>query len=108
MAKSAVRSGIEILMLRMGVCLDEIDSVYLAGGFGYYLDVAKAAEIGILPKEWILRTKAVGNTALSGALSYLANQDKKSLYKITKHAKEISLANDELFQEYYFKNIDFS
>ncbi len=108
MAKSAVRSGIEILMLRMGVYLDEIDSVYLAGGFGYYLDVAKAAEIGILPKEWILRTKAVGNTALSGALSYLANQDKKSLYKITKHAKEISLANDELFQEYYFKNIDFS
>lgn len=108
MAKSAVRSGIEILMLRMGVYLDEIDSVYLAGGFGYYLDVAKAAEIGILPKEWILRTKAVGNTALSGALSYLANQDKKSLYKITKHAKEISLANDELFQEYYLKNIDFS
>lgn len=108
MAKAAIRTGIEILLLHMGILYEEIDNVYLAGGFGYFLDVAKAAAIGLLPKEWIPKTKAVGNTSLKGALSYLVTQDKKSLQKIMECAEEISLANDEYFGEFYYKNMDFS
>ena len=108
MAKAAIRSGIEILLLHMGIRYEEIDNVYLAGGFGYFLDAAKAAAIGLLPKKWLSKTKAVGNTSLKGALSYLVNQDKKSLQKIMECAEEISLANDEYFGEFYYNNIDFS
>ena len=41
--------------------------VYLAGGFGYYLDVEAALAIGLLPERLRGRIRAVGNTALEGA-----------------------------------------
>lgn len=107
MAKAAVRAGIEILILHSGIRYEDIGSVFLAGGFGYYLDVKKAAGIGLLPKELTAKTTAAGNTALLGALFYLAGQDKAALNEITEHAEAISLANDGQFQELYYEYMMF-
>lgn len=69
MAKSAICAGVSIL-------LDETDGwerlqrVYLAGGFGYYLDVDKAAGIGLIPAALQGRCRAVGNASLAGAIRY--------------------------------------
>ncbi|MBD5508593.1 MAG: DUF4445 domain-containing protein [Lachnospiraceae bacterium] len=65
MAKAAIRAGVEILWEKMG--RPEIGMVYLAGGFGYYLDVEAALAIGLLPEHLRGRIQAVGNTALEGA-----------------------------------------
>ena len=65
MAKAAIRAGVEILWEKMGS--PEIGMVYLAGGFGYYLDVEAALAIGLLPERLRGRIRAVGNTALEGA-----------------------------------------
>ena len=65
MAKAAIRAGVEILWEKMGC--PEIGMVYLAGGFGYYLDVEAALAIGLLPERLRGRIRAVGNTALEGA-----------------------------------------
>lgn len=55
MAKAAVRAGIEVLCMRAGVTFQQIEQVYLAGGFGYYLDVKKPQLSGFchrsLPKR---------------------------------------------------------
>lgn len=65
MAKAAIRAGVEILWEEMGRPL--IWQVYLAGGFGYYLDAEAALSIGLLPDRLRGRIQAVGNTALEGA-----------------------------------------
>lgn len=65
MAKAAVRAGVEILWEEMG--RPEIGQIYLAGGFGYYLDVEAAIAIGLLPAYMRGRVQAVGNTSLAGA-----------------------------------------
>lgn len=65
LAKAAVFAGIEILMEKRKS--KDIDRVYLAGGFGYYLDVEDAFAIGLLPKELKGRVHTVGNTSLEGA-----------------------------------------
>lgn len=65
MAKAAIRAGVEILWEKLG--RPEIGTVYLAGGFGYYLDVEAALVIGLLPEQLRGRIQAVGNTALEGA-----------------------------------------
>ena len=49
MAKAAVCAGVELLMEAMGTDASRIDKVFLAGGFGYFLDVEKAARIGLFP-----------------------------------------------------------
>ncbi|MDE7178352.1 MAG: ASKHA domain-containing protein [Lachnospiraceae bacterium] len=65
MAKAAIRAGIEILWVEMGC--PRMDRVYLAGGFGYELDVEAAFAIGLLPVQLRGRVEAVGNTSLAGA-----------------------------------------
>ena len=65
MAKAAVRAGVEILWEEMG--RPEIGQIYLAGGFGYYLNVEAAIAIGLLPAYMCGRVRAVGNTSLAGA-----------------------------------------
>lgn len=65
MAKAAIRAGIEILWREMGC--PRVDRVYLAGGFGYELDVEAAFAIGLLPVRLRGRVQAVGNTSLAGA-----------------------------------------
>lgn len=65
MAKAAIRAGIEILWQEMGC--PRVDRVYLAGGFGYELDVEAAFSIGLLPVRLRGRVQAVGNTSLAGA-----------------------------------------
>ena len=65
MAKAAVRAGIEILHEKMGQ--PKLTHVYLAGGFGYYLDVNAAITIGLLPEHTRNIVTAAGNTSLAGA-----------------------------------------
>ena len=107
MAKAAIRAGIEILLQRSGTRPEEIGQVDLAGGFGYFLDTRKAALIGLIPEELLARTKSVGNTSLKGAQRYLLRQDSAALQQIKKSAREISLAQEDNFQELYLKHMAF-
>ena len=107
MAKAAIRAGIEILLQRSNTYWEEIGAVYLAGGFGFFLDTKKASYIGILPNKMPLKIIAAGNTSLKGAQLYLSNPDRDVLQEIKKNAREISLAQDSSFQELYLKNMAF-
>ena len=49
--------------------------MYLAGGFGTRLNIASAAEIGLIPKELAGKTRAIGNAALDGAHRALCSPD---------------------------------
>lgn len=103
MAKGAIRAGIEILLRQAGLGYADIQKVYLAGGFGYYLNVKKASCIGLLPKELTDKTVAAGNTALKGALMFLGEENLEKLKKITEKAEEVQLAQRAEFHELYLK-----
>lgn len=67
MAKAAVRAGIHFLMKHLDIeRYEEIEKVYIAGGFGFYLDKKAAAGIGLIPLEWMEKAETVGNTSLAG------------------------------------------
>lgn len=48
-AKAAVAAGVRTLLHEGGVGFGELDAVYLAGGFGNYMDAESAVRIGLLP-----------------------------------------------------------
>lgn len=105
LAKAAVRTGIEILTKEYGITTEEIAKVYIAGGFGYHLNVAKAASIGLIPPELADKATSVGNTSLAGAVKYLNDMNASDTIQRIKNASEdIILANDTDFQELYLKN----
>lgn len=102
LAKSAVRAGAETLMLRYGVSYDDIETVYLAGGFGYRMNIEKAVSIGLLPEELQEKIIAVGNSSLGGAVAWLTEANApQRLQSIIDRSEEIELSSDKDFNQFY-------
>jgi uncharacterized 2Fe-2S/4Fe-4S cluster protein (DUF4445 family) len=109
LAKAAVRAGIEVLWEKFGT--EQVDSVYLAGGFGCYLNVEAAFEIGLLPERLRGRVQAVGNTSLAGAYQMARDLregrlDRDSLEKRLSCAVSINLAKEGSFEQLYLRYMD--
>lgn len=108
MAKSAVYSALTLMTKRYGVSMDDVDKVYLAGGFGFHVNIEKALEIGLLPKSWKEKIAVVGNTSLKGAeLALLENDFISKAEAIVEVSSELALANDKEFSELYTENMFF-
>ncbi len=74
-AKGAVFAGIRTLLNVVGFELDSIENIYVAGGFGNYLNIPDAIAIGLLPDIPIEKYKYVGNTSAKGACMALLSQE---------------------------------
>ena len=108
LAKSAVRAGLECLLLKFGATYEDVAHVYIAGGFGYKMDLSKAAGIGMLPQELLPKMKAVGNSSLGGALAALLEDDALlKMEQIAKASEEVSLASSKEFNEFYMEYMMF-
>lgn len=102
LAKSAVRAGMETLLLRFGATYEDVDKVFLAGGFGYKIDLEKAIGIGLLPEELHDRILAVGNSSLSGTVAYLTDETAaERIERIAAMSEEIPLSTDKDFNRFY-------
>lgn len=108
LAKAAIRAGVEVLLKNYGITCDQVDRVYLAGGFGFYLNADKAIQIGLLPKEWKDRITAVGNSSLAGAKQVARNKEYVTLLeKIAGKAQEVQLSLSPDFNELYLQYMSF-
>ena len=108
MAKAAVRAGVETLLLRYGISCDEVEKVYVAGGFGFHLDMEKAVDIGLLPGKLRGRVKAAGNTSLRGAAYYLTKTAApEQISGLIGVCSEVGLAMDPNFNELYMEHMMF-
>lgn len=102
MAKAAVRAGADIITKEYGITYDEIDKVFLAGGFGLKLNLQKAVNIGLLPEELYDKIIPVGNSALGGAISYLIDVNAPiRVASILKAAHELQLSEHSDFNSLY-------
>jgi uncharacterized 2Fe-2S/4Fe-4S cluster protein (DUF4445 family) len=105
LAKSAIRAGLETLIHESGLTYDGIEAVYLAGGFGYHIDIENAVEIGMIPKELISKVIPAGNTSLAGCVKYLLSAEE--IPENILEAAEISLSDHVLFNELYMEHMLF-
>ncbi len=66
-SKAGVFAAIRVLMESTQTRLQDINAIYLAGGFGNFLDVRQAVNIGMLPDVPSEKIFFVGNTSIAGA-----------------------------------------
>ena len=108
LAKAAIRAGIEILLLSYGVSYDQIDRLYLAGGFGQKMDCRKALGIGIIPKALSDRVLAVGNSSLEGAKLLAKDPSAAGRFlHVVEISEEISLSNHKRFSDLFVNSMFF-
>ena len=74
-SKAGVFAAIRVLMESTQTTLDDLDTIYLAGGFGNFMDVRQAVTIGMLPDVPTEKIKFVGNTSIAGAKTVLLSRE---------------------------------
>ena len=67
LAKGAIAAGIQMLAERLGLEIQDIRTVLLAGAFGSFINPDSACAINLIPDALRGRIRAVGNAAGSGA-----------------------------------------
>jgi uncharacterized 2Fe-2S/4Fe-4S cluster protein (DUF4445 family) len=108
LAKAAIRAGIDTLLIEAGVGYEEIDTVYLAGGFGSYLHPESCAAIGMIPRELIGKLRVLGNAAGQGAsLMLLSAEELAAAEDIAKSATTLELSSSMVFMEKYVDSMMF-
>jgi uncharacterized 2Fe-2S/4Fe-4S cluster protein (DUF4445 family) len=109
LAKAAIRAGIELLAEELGIQVDAIASVYLAGAFGNYLTPASACRIGMIPPALIDRIRPIGNAAGEGVKLCALNRE-EYLYsqRLAKNTDFLELASLPQFQDCYVDALEFS
>jgi len=73
-SKAGVFASIRVLMESTQTRVEDLEAVYLAGGFGNFLNVRQAVTIGMLPDVPIEKIHFVGNTSIAGAKAVLLSQ----------------------------------
>jgi len=103
-AKAAIAAGINVLVKQSGISFDDIKNVYLAGGFGTYININSALQIGLIPSELKGKIQSVGNAAGQGAIEGLLSVDCLTQANIiSKKIKYIELSSSKDFNDYYIE-----
>jgi uncharacterized 2Fe-2S/4Fe-4S cluster protein (DUF4445 family) len=108
LAKAAIRAGIELLLEERALDYKDVRKVYIGGGFGNYMNIESALNIGMLPESFRGRVKPLGNCAGMGAVKYLLSKHcREEAAEIADRAQYIELSNREGFQMRFIDNMSF-
>ena len=105
LAKGAISAGFTILVNKIGKSISEITRVFIAGGFGNFINVKNVIDLGMLEVEE-RKINKLGNSALIGAKMLLFYDD-YSLTDILSKIEHVSLDADKDFQEIFVDKMVF-
>jgi uncharacterized 2Fe-2S/4Fe-4S cluster protein (DUF4445 family) len=95
--KGAIYAACHLLLKILGYAFEDITNLYIAGGFGNYLDTKKSIMLGLLPDIPLEKFKYIGNGSLAGSYLVLLSEDKKreaeEIYEKLTYM-ELSIRND--------------
>lgn len=108
LAKAAISAGIQMMVQKMGMRVEDIEEVHIAGAFGNNMNPDSACAIGMIPH--VLRKKIIkiGNAAGEGAELIL--QDCSAWFSAQKLAREtdfLELASMLVFQDAFVDALSF-
>jgi uncharacterized 2Fe-2S/4Fe-4S cluster protein (DUF4445 family) len=109
LAKGAIHTGWELLLGSLGVPLEELDRVYVAGAFGNYLDLDAAQFLGLLPPLSKRRVAFVGNAAGVGAEMALIDVSARGrMARLRERIQFLELATNERFLDVFASRLGFA
>ncbi len=101
-AKGAIFAGYQTLLKEVGLSIHDIDRIYLAGGFGSYIDLEKAIGIGLFPEIDKTRVTYIGNASLMGAkMSCLTNKIRQDVRDVLSRVTNFELSETASYMDSY-------
>jgi uncharacterized 2Fe-2S/4Fe-4S cluster protein (DUF4445 family) len=103
LAKAAIAAGLQILLNKFNITFHEVENIFIAGGFGNFLNLKNVIQTGLIATTEDKITK-MGNTALIGAKMFLFEDD-SSIQKILEKTSHINLEANPEFQDIYVEKL---
>jgi uncharacterized 2Fe-2S/4Fe-4S cluster protein (DUF4445 family) len=101
-AKAAIYSACSLFLKHIGITFDEVNTIYIAGGFGRYIDLSHAAVIGLLPELPHSRFKYIGNASLMGSYMICTSEEyKEKQINTSKRMTYVDLGTDPDYMNHY-------
>lgn len=101
-AKAALYAGIKTILAEVSLSMEAVERVYIAGGFGNYINVEKAIVLGMLPDIPKDKFVFMGNTSIIGAyLCLLSGELRKEAEDIASKMTYIELSVYRNFMDEY-------
>ncbi|MBI4774639.1 MAG: DUF4445 domain-containing protein [Deltaproteobacteria bacterium] len=101
-AKGAMFAGYLTLLEGVGLTMEDLEQVVIAGGFGYHINLENAITIGLLPELDLDRFVFVGNGALLGAkMASLSNEVRIDVKETVSRITNFELSETPRYMDHY-------
>lgn len=108
LAKAAVAAGINLMLADAGKNVWDIETVYVAGAFGSYIDKRSAVRIGLLPDVSLDIIESIGNAAGTGtSMALMSSVELDEMKDFAEKVNHVDLAGKEEFQMEYITEMMF-
>jgi uncharacterized 2Fe-2S/4Fe-4S cluster protein (DUF4445 family) len=109
LAKSAIRTGVELLLRQAQLPASAIEQFVIAGSFGAYIDVQSGIDTGLFPTLPLARFVQVGNAAGLGVQRMLASgRARKQAGELAARCQYVELSTQADFQKIFLHHIAFN
>ena len=101
-AKGAMYSAALTLLEEIGLTVNDVERIILAGGFGSYVDLESAITIGLLPEIEPEKVTYLGNGSLLGCrINCLTNSLRRNVAEVVNMMTNFELASTPSYMDHY-------
>ncbi len=105
-AKGAMYSAALTLLEEIGLTINDVEQIILAGGFGSYVDLESAITIGLLPEIDTDKVTYLGNGSLLGCkINSLTNALRRDVAKVVNMMTNFELSATPSYMDHYMASL---
>ena len=100
--KASIYSAVALMLKQVGLRFEDLRRIYIAGGFGRYLDLENATVIGLIPDLPRDRFRYIGNSSLMGSYMVVVSQEfRQRQLELAQRMTYLELNTDPAYMEQY-------
>jgi len=101
-AKGAIFSACQTMLDSVGMSFNDVGKIYVAGGFGRFLDLDDARAVGLLPSVANEKYSFLGNSSVIGAYLTLVSEERRiKEYELAGKITYMDLSSEPKYMDHY-------
>jgi uncharacterized 2Fe-2S/4Fe-4S cluster protein (DUF4445 family) len=100
--KASIYSACALMLQQVGLRFEDLRHIYIAGGFGRFLDLENAIVLGLVPDLPREKFQYIGNSSLMGSFMVVVSQDfRQRQLELARRMTYLELNTDPAYMEQY-------